>query len=293
MRLIIALALGVWAAGPAAAAKPAQFHMSVLVAIVEGTALIQSPGTQDWRYAVAGQAVPEGSLVRTKGDGRLTLMFTDGTKLRLGPNASFKLEEVKPNKIGVYIGLGRLESWVKKLTARKFTARNPVAVASVRGTDFVMDVLSMTEVIMDLHSGFMDVTDSLGVLTAMVEGQRIEAAVTGAGPLMAMPPGFAMALPPAPPPGIEKVVMAAASGIIMLPPGVPPLPGTPPQGMAPPPGTLPPPGTPPPPGMLPPPLPPGEVPLPPDGGFFEPLPLLPPPNVNQETTIVSPSAPPP
>lgn len=294
----VILALTLWVAGAplvfAAAPGSKNFHMSALVAIVEGEAEIQAAGSWEVFPAKAGMPVAEWSSIRTKANGRLTLMFTDGTKIRLGPNSSFKLEEAKPSKISVYIGLGRMESWVKKFTRRSFTARNPVAVASVRGTDFVMDVVSLTEVMMALFSGSMDVTDTFGMMTSMVEGQRMDAtAGLGSAPPVPLPPEVKMDAPPPAPPDIMKAVMAAAGGFLPPPPGAPPgAPGGPkpgaPAGEPPkvPPGTLPP-GT-----MPPPPL---EVPLQPlpgDSLFGDPS-LLPPPNVNQETSILSPSAPPP
>ncbi len=184
------------AAAPGAAKAP--FQMMAFIGALEGQAEVLLDGVEPWQPAKLSQRLTAGTQVRTKGGSSVTLGFTDGSKVRVGPNANFKLEEVQNSKISVYIGMGKLESWVKKWAKRTFQARNPVAVASVRGTVFSMDVQSPTNVVVDLFSGGLAVTDNFGRTTPMTEGMRLSAdAAGGAGTPGQMPPNVdAPAEPP-------------------------------------------------------------------------------------------------
>lgn len=171
------------------AAAPARASMASYIGIVEGRAEVLLDGVEPWLPAAVGQKLSNGTQVRTKGKSSVTIAFTDGSKVRLGPNANFKLEEAAPSKVSIYIGLGKLEAWVSKFAGRTFQTRNPVAVASVRGTVFAMNVFSPTQVTTDLFSGSLNVTDNFGRTVPMAEGQRVEAdAVGGAAPPAALPP---------------------------------------------------------------------------------------------------------
>ncbi|MBI5882161.1 MAG: FecR domain-containing protein [Elusimicrobia bacterium] len=132
------------------------------------------------------------------------MVFTDGSKINLGPNATFKLEEVSMNKVAVYVGLGKLDVWVNKLKSRLFQARNPVAVASVRGTIFSMNVMSPTMVMMQCFEGGLSVADNFGRTQNVEAGQQLGASSTAGA---AEPPA---ALPPDAAPPVEPVITAPA-----------------------------------------------------------------------------------
>lgn len=209
IRFLLSLALlaaplsSLWAAGAAPApispamrraattpaAAPARAGMASYIGIVEGKAEVLLDGVEPWIPAAVGQQLSNGTQVRTKGKSSVTIAFTDGSKVRMGPNANFKLEEAVPSKVAIYVGLGKLEAWVSKFAGRTFQTRNPVAVASVRGTVFAMNVISPTQVTTDLFSGSLNITDNFGRTVPMAEGQRVEAdAVGGAAPPAPLPP---------------------------------------------------------------------------------------------------------
>lgn len=201
---------GVPGAATPPAAAPAPFQMMAFIGALEGSAEVLLDGIEPWQPAKLSQKLTAGTQVRTKGASSVTLGFTDGSKVRVGPNANFKLEEVQTSKISVYIGLGKMESWVKKWAKRTFQARNPVAVASVRGTVFSMDVRSPTEVTVDLFSGSLAVTDNFGRTTPMAEGQRMNAdASGGAAPPAPLPPD--VTAPAEPPTPIAELASAASA----------------------------------------------------------------------------------
>lgn len=203
LALLAAPLTPIWAAGAAPApvspalrrpastpaAAPARAGMASYIGIVQGNAEVLLDGVEPWVPAAVGQQLTNGTQVRTKAKASVTIAFTDGSKVRLGPNSNFKLEAAAPSKISIYVGLGKLEAWVSKFAGRTFQTRNPVAVASVRGTVFAMNVLSPTQVMTDLFSGSLNITDNFGRTVPMIEGQRVEAdAVGGAAPPAPLPP---------------------------------------------------------------------------------------------------------
>ncbi|MFA6003352.1 MAG: FecR domain-containing protein [Elusimicrobiota bacterium] len=233
--------------------------MAAYIGGVEGNVQVEIGGSDIWNMAKEKMSLPSGSQIKTMGKGACSIVFTDGTIVRVSKNALFKVETVSPSKVAVFIGLGKLESWVKKNAARTFTARNPVSVASVRGTVFAMDVISPTNVTVDLFEGSLSVSDNFGHTAALAEGQRLQATSGG------------VTAPPAP---IPPTVLAPVVPVVVLLPPPPPLP-------APIPAPAPKPAA-----VVPPPPPPTDVPV--DAV----LPPPPPPSPAQETTTtVSPSSP--
>ena len=158
----------------AAAAPEAPKAVAGFISETSGSVQVQIGGSDVWMLAKPGQRLTPGSQVKTQAGSSCVIGFTEGSKLRVGPNASFKLEEATPSKIAVFIGLGKLEAWVTKMAKRSFQARNPVAVASVRGSIIAMNVLSQTNATTDCHGGSWSVTDNFGRTTPLSEGQRLE-----------------------------------------------------------------------------------------------------------------------
>lgn len=178
------------AAASKAAAKPAKFVMAAFVATIEGSVQVQLGGSDIWALAKADQQLAAGSQIKTQAASSVIIGFNDGSKVRVGPNATFKIEEVSNSKIALFIGLGKLESWVAKMAKRTFQARNPVSVASVRGTVFAMDVVSPTNVSMTCFSGGLAVTDNFGRTTPLGAGQAMQAdAAKGGSAPEAVPAG--------------------------------------------------------------------------------------------------------
>lgn len=172
--------------------------MAAYIGDMTGSVQVQLGGSDVWSLAKAQQQLPAGTQIKTMGDSSATIGLSDGTKLRIGPNATFKIEEISNSKVAVFIGLGKLEAWVTKFAKRTFQTRNPVAVASVRGTSYAMNVLSPTNVTVDLFQGSLAVTDNFGRTTAVAEGQRVEAnAATGCSAPAPVPAGVTMAPEPA------------------------------------------------------------------------------------------------
>lgn len=174
-----------------ASAEPAEAPKAVagFIAETSGSVQIQLGGSDIWMLAKPGQRLTPGSQVKTQAGSSCVIGFTEGSKLRIGPNANFKLEETTSSKIAVFLGLGKLDAWISKMAKRSFQARNPVAVASVRGTILGMNVLSPTNATTDCYEGSLAVTDNFGRTTALGEGSRMEtSAATGSSAPAPLPP---------------------------------------------------------------------------------------------------------
>lgn len=184
---------------PNTPARPGQAQaMAAYIGELGGTAKVLMDGVEPWADAKIAQKLTTGTAIRTGAGGSLTVVFTDGSKVKLGPNSTFKIEAIAVNKVAVYIGLGKLDVWVKKLKGRLFQARNPVAVASVRGTIFSMAVVSPTQVMMQCFEGGLSVADNFGRTQSVGAGQQLAASsVAGAAePPTALPPNAAAPVEP-------------------------------------------------------------------------------------------------
>lgn len=194
---------------PQAPAKARPPGIAASLGAIEGKVEIKLPGSEAWTEAQSGQALPPAAEVRTGAQSSAAVAFSDGSKIRLGPNANIKLETVSASKISVFLGLGKLEAWVTKWGRRSFQARSPVAVASVRGTVFSMEVILTAsgafEAIVNLFSGKLALSDNRGIITAMIAGQRVQAAqdkgVVATGKVEDPPPAEPEIEAPPPPTG--------------------------------------------------------------------------------------------
>lgn len=164
--------------------------MAAAAGDVVGGAQFKAPGADSWNVIVKGQPLTDGTEIKTPAGASVTIAMSNGTKLRIGPLAVFKLEKVSASKISVFIGLGKLECWVKKFAKRgTFQARSKLAVAAVRGTVLSMDMISPTQVAVDVFEGSISLADAKGNVQPVAQGQRVEATPEGAGKAAPQPPG--------------------------------------------------------------------------------------------------------
>jgi hypothetical protein len=192
--MLLAIAWPAAAKGPAAQQSPTLY---AYVGLISGSVQVQIAGSELWTLAAPGQILPAGSQIKTEAKASCTVAFSDQSKVRIGPKATFKVETVTPSKISVFIGLGKLEAWVRKGLNRTFQTRNPVSVASVRGTVFAVNVLTPTNVTVDVFEGAVAVQDNFGNTASVGQGQRVEAnAATGASAPAPTPPSVTAPIEP-------------------------------------------------------------------------------------------------
>lgn len=163
-----------------------------------GEASVQPPGGTA-RAARAGEALPPGSVVRTAGNGYVTVKLADGSVLRIQADTEARLDTSRQyEQAGFFASVwevlrGRVEALVTHMTGGepRFQVKTPQAVLGVRGTEFRVDA--------DAARGQTRGETLTGAVA--VQGGRGETLVrAGFGTVAAagQAPGAARPLPPAP-----------------------------------------------------------------------------------------------
>jgi hypothetical protein len=117
------------------------------VTFVLGDAGIQPGGQGEWVPLRVGDAVPQGSRLKTGDDSALEITFADGSAVTLKSGTELgilKAERTVTSHIlrDFYLGIGRVISRIKEATgaSSRYRIRTPSAIASVRGTEFRLAV---------------------------------------------------------------------------------------------------------------------------------------------------------
>jgi ferric-dicitrate binding protein FerR (iron transport regulator) len=155
--------------------------LDATVTQVQGDVRITPAGAAKEEPAEAGQTVAAGAKIATGADGEADLLFEDGSAMHVGANARLQLQTARKKdgwrEVMVKLWSGRLFSQVaKKTEPAHYRVRTPVAVAAVRGTEFVTDA--------------SDQGSQLAVFEGSVETQAL------AGPEDDAPVGAAVAVQP-------------------------------------------------------------------------------------------------
>jgi ferric-dicitrate binding protein FerR (iron transport regulator) len=119
--------------------------------------------TLKWLPCKLGHLLGHGDRVRTSPKGRAEISYMDGTIARLGPASLIHLD---PHQAaGSRMGWGRFLSgsvWLKIAKGRQADIVTPAAVASVVGTEFVLDVSEKQATKIVVLEGGVDFTGTLG-----------------------------------------------------------------------------------------------------------------------------------
>ena len=113
--------------------------VSATVVSAEGKVEVERGGK--WIPLSANAAVSEGEIISTGFKSKAVLRY-QGSVLQLGALTRVTLEKLaageKNDTVAVYLNTGAVKSTVQRTENRRvnYTVRNPVAVASVRGTEF-------------------------------------------------------------------------------------------------------------------------------------------------------------
>ncbi len=151
---------------------------------VSGTIQIKKAGSQIWTNAKSRVQINDGDSVRTGDKSKADLKLKQGHKVALQGKTTLIMESADPKDTRFSLIVGRVRAFVSKLRGNnKFQMKTPVAVASVRGTVFEMEVgedntsrLSVLEGIV----GYRDLA-GLGSEVSVLKGQSV-VVETGAAP---------------------------------------------------------------------------------------------------------------
>ncbi|MBI5200391.1 MAG: FecR domain-containing protein [Elusimicrobia bacterium] len=145
------------------------------VGLLEGPATYQAKGAGDFTPLKAGQPVAAADVIKTEANGKVTLAFSDGSKVQIGPSANVAIESLEPKKMSFKVALGVFDAWVAKLKKRRFQVKTPTAVASVRGTELRAAVDAAGNSDFFCFGGSIEVGGSTGRAVDISAGQTVSA----------------------------------------------------------------------------------------------------------------------
>jgi len=134
-------------------------------AVVEASGIVQvqKPGAKAWaQIEHLPLRLASGASVRTGGGASALLSLGDESRVSLGQDTSLTVEEVSDSRHSLKLHLGVLKAYVAHVARRRFEVRTPAAVASVRGTEFQVTVLSGGRTRLELYRGILGVEDNRG-----------------------------------------------------------------------------------------------------------------------------------
>jgi len=139
--------------------------VSAVVTYAKGKVQVLPAGSKTWGNLKMGQFVYEGDTVRTGPASRAGITYTGGIENRLNANTTFKVmpEEQagkgEGNKIEMLFG----RIWTKILKkGTKFEIHTPVAVCSVRGTEYETDVENNGHTDVKVYEGVVQLSNEYG-----------------------------------------------------------------------------------------------------------------------------------
>ena len=163
------------AAEPAAQAQPVLAQVARTYGIVQ----LQGPFREWTTIAAPPAALAEGDQVRTGPLSSAVVTFADGSRLELGSDTSFTLEEASAQRVSMKVSMGRLKASVTRQEGARFEVRTPMAVCFVRGTEFLVIVAAGGRTTVDLYKGLLGVADQRGHEILLHPGQRLAIDVRG------------------------------------------------------------------------------------------------------------------
>jgi len=183
-RLLIAAIIAALVVVPAALVLSQQraAGAATILSILDGSASV-ARGTAAFAPASDGDVVNIGDRVQTAASSHALVTFFDGSTLEIDPATTVQIEDAASaasGAISIRISqtIGRTWASVQKLTRAdsKFEIRTPTAVAAVRGTGFVTEVLA---------DGTTTVQTTDGNVQVTAQGQSV---LVGPGQATTVPP---------------------------------------------------------------------------------------------------------
>ncbi|HRY28696.1 MAG TPA: FecR family protein [Elusimicrobiota bacterium] len=141
-----------------------------------GTVEVKKAGAAVWSQARPKTKVNDGDVVRTGAGAQTELRFDEGHKMTLREKTTLKVITGQSPETKLDLVVGRIRTFVSKLKAqRKFEVSTPVAVASIRGTIFEMEVTENQASRLSVLEGVVSYRDlaGLGAEVQVLKGQSV------------------------------------------------------------------------------------------------------------------------
>ncbi|HLF55029.1 MAG TPA: FecR family protein [Candidatus Nanoarchaeia archaeon] len=120
-----------------------------------------------WQIGTDEMELSKGSQVKT-GDGEATVVLLEGEVVHLEPNSEIKLDQISGKKIHITQLAGETWNKVTKISGiSEFTIETPTTVATVRGTEFILN-----EEELDVSEGEVDYGLKAGEKIKVMGGKR-------------------------------------------------------------------------------------------------------------------------
>lgn len=119
------------------------------------------------------QPLFEGTEIRTEAGSTGVISFSEGSKAKLSEKGKFRLDQLSPTKISIFVTLGTVHCWVSKLPGRDFEVRTPTSVSNVIGTEFTVTVDASGKTTLKVISGSVEIKDALGNKITLGEGKSM------------------------------------------------------------------------------------------------------------------------
>lgn len=143
--ILYSLALALCLSGWAHAAK---------VNTIFGKPSITKGDTRQVKNASKGMELYDNDRVKCDAKSKADIILDNGHRIKVWPKSEISLEKVKGKDTIIKLISGRVRSLVKKLRgSEKFEVRTPVAVCSVRGTDFSVEMGDNNQMKVEVYEG--------------------------------------------------------------------------------------------------------------------------------------------
>ena len=127
----------------------------------------------------------QGDEIRTGKHSRVELMLIDGSRIRLGPESVFQVEELQ-QRLGFRLTVGKFRAWVRRSMSRRFRVRTPSVAVAVRGTEFAVSE-AVAGALVEVFRGEVEAVPVAGGETVLIRaGWRLHLSSGGGSRLEAI-----------------------------------------------------------------------------------------------------------
>ena len=111
------------------------------ITFIQGQAEVNLGGKGDWKPAQIGMNLGQKDIIRTLENSKMDLSFGAKGGIRLEPNSQVGLAEYTAEKTMLDLTVGKVLVTAAKLSKdSQFEVQTPTAVASITGTQFLVEV---------------------------------------------------------------------------------------------------------------------------------------------------------
>ncbi len=160
-------------------AEPAKVRFLIGEAQVKASAQ-----TADWKTLKLYDTVNDNDVVRTGANSLCEIELSDGSVVKLLDNSVMEIRNLEPEDekgVDLFAGLGKFYFQVKKLLRKKFQVSTPVAVAAIRGTEFMI-INDADESRLLVNEGKLDFSDVAGNYVLLLNGNQKSSLRSGQPP---------------------------------------------------------------------------------------------------------------